>query len=173
MLPSSDLFLQLCFLNRVVSGLYKPVLSCTVLRLFKFVCSLVLTVSPWRRNSPQRGGLDYPLFQLHTLVTSDQLLSVKSDMRKSALEGWRCLQGRVCYYPPNLSCCCDKMSQKRDLRKKGLLWFIAGGFSPSMAGKSGGRSLRWLTASTIRKQRLQMLQLSLQAPFHSIFDLSP
>lgn len=79
MLPSSDLFLQLCFLNRVVSGLYKPVLSCTVLRLFKFVCSLVLTVSPWRRNSPQRGGLDYPLFQLHTLVTSDQLLSGKAD----------------------------------------------------------------------------------------------
>ena len=94
-------------------------------------------------------------------------------MRRAALkEGWGCCRGWrgrdgssagmgltgvwVCYSILYLSCCCDKMPQKRNLRKRGLLWFVRSLRVPSECVREAWRQeseVADLTASTVRKQR--------------------
>lgn len=120
-------------------------------------------------------------------------VQVKSDIRdeKSIIEGGVGLLEqramfagvglivvRVCYCIPYLSCCCGKTPQKRNLRKEELIqvhgWRVQSIRSTQVwRPEPEAANLIDLIASTIRKQRQQVLQLSLLAPFHSVFDLGP
>lgn len=56
--------------------------------------------------------------------------------------GGACSIAWVCYYLPYLSYCCDKMSQRKALRKEGYIPVPSLRVQSAAVGKCGGSSLR-------------------------------
>lgn len=55
-------------------------------------------------------------------------------LRKSSSYSLKCISSITCF-----SCCCDRISDRRNLRREGFVWLTARSYSPSWPGRHQGR----------------------------------